>query len=79
MTDTIDHIQLPAAKFVTDYFVTIGKYQELQKQLAEKRLEVALLVKAMSEAIQRRNDAEAMLTRLKFQRQENGVWTNIEL
>jgi len=67
------------SSFLADKFVEIGKYQELQKQLAEKRLEVALLVKAMSEAIQRRNDAEAMLRRLKFQRQENGVWTNIEL
>jgi hypothetical protein len=67
------------SSFLADKFVDLGKYQELQKQLAEKRLEVALLVKAMSEAVKRRNDAEAMLTRLKFQREENGVWTNIEL
>jgi hypothetical protein len=67
------------SSFLADKFVDLGKYQELQKQLAEKRLEVAILVKAMSEAIQRRNDAEAMLTRLKFQRQDNGVWVNIEL
>jgi hypothetical protein len=79
MTNPIDHIQLPAAKFVTDYFVTIGKYQELQKQLAEKDAETTRIVKALGEAVKRRNDAEAMLTRLKFQREENGVWTNIEL
>ena len=65
--------------FLADRFVAIGKYQELQKQLAEKDAEMTSIVKALGEAVKRRNAAEAMLTRLKFQRQENDVWTNIEL
>ena len=65
--------------FLADRFVAIGKYQELQKQLAEKDAEMTSIVRALGEAVQRRNAAEAMLTRLKFQRQENGVWTNLEL
>ncbi len=65
--------------FLADRFVAIGKYQELQKQLAEKDAELTSIVKALGEAVKRRNAAEAMLTRLKFQRQENDVWTNIEL
>jgi hypothetical protein len=65
--------------FLADRFVAIGKYQELQKQLAEKDAELIGIVKALGEAVQRRNAAEAMLTRLRFQREDNGVWTNIEL
>ena len=67
------------SSFLADKFVEIGKYQELQKQLAEKEAETTRIVKALGEAVKRRNDAEAMLTRLKFQRQDNGVWVNIEL
>jgi hypothetical protein len=67
------------SSFLADKFVDLGKYQELQKQLAEKEAETTRIVKALGEAVKRRNDAEAMLTRLKFQREENGVWTNIEL
>jgi hypothetical protein len=65
--------------FLADRFVAIGKYQELQKQLAEKDAELIGIVKALGEAVQRRNAAEVMLTRLRFQREDNGVWTNIEL
>ena len=65
--------------FLADRFVALGKYQELQKQIAEKDAEMTSIVKALGEAVQRRNAAEAMLTRLKFQREDNGVWTNIEL
>lgn len=67
------------SSFLADKFVDLGKYQELQKQLAEKDAETTRIVKALGEAVKRRNDAEAMLTRLKFQRQDNGVWVNIEL
>jgi hypothetical protein len=67
------------SSFLADKFVDLGKYQELEKQLAEKEAETTRIVKALGEAVKRRNDAEAMLTRLKFQREENGVWTNIEL
>jgi hypothetical protein len=68
-----------ASGFLAARFVDLGKYQELQKQLAEKEAETTRIVKALGEAVKRRNDAEAMLTRLKFQREENGVWVNIEL
>lgn len=65
--------------FLAERFVAIGKYQELQKQLDEKDAEMTIIVKALGEAVKRRNDAEATLHRLKFQREENGVWTHTEL
>ena len=67
------------SSFLADKFVDLGKYQELQKQLAEQAAETTRIVKALGEAVKRRNDAEAMLTRLRFQRQDNGVWTSTEL
>ena len=65
--------------FLATQFIAIGKFQELQKQLAEQAAETTRIVKALGEAVKRRNDAEAMLTRLRFQRQDNGVWTSTEL
>jgi hypothetical protein len=70
---------LNVSTFLATQFIAIGKYQELQKQLAEQAAETTRIVKALGEAVKRRNDAEAMLTRLRFQRQDNGVWTSTEL
>ena len=65
--------------FLADRFVAIGKYQQACADRDELAAQIRELMIAMRSAIERRNAAEAMLTRLKFQRQENGVWTNIEL
>lgn len=63
--------------FLAGKFIALGKYQELQKQIAEKNAELTSIVKALGECVIRRNAAEAMLTKLKFQRQENGVWIEL--
>ena len=34
---------------------------------------------ALAECVERRDSAEGMLKKLKFQREENGIWTNSEL
>jgi hypothetical protein len=68
-----------ASTFLADHFVKLSHYQQACADRDAFAEQVRLTVKALGEAIQRRNDAEAMLTRLKFQRQDNGVWTNIEL
>jgi len=67
---------LTPSSFLANHFIARGKYQELQTQLAEKNAELTSIVKALGECVQRRNAAEAMLTRLKFQRNDNGVWYN---
>jgi hypothetical protein len=65
--------------FLANHFVTLSKYQQACADRDAFAEQVRLTVKALGEAVKRRNDAEAMLVRLKFQRQDNGVWTNIEL
>jgi hypothetical protein len=67
------------SSFLADKFVALSKYQQACADRDEFSKQVRLTVKALGEAVLRRNAAEAMLTRLKFQREENGVWTNIEL
>lgn len=36
-------------------------------------------IKALVECVERRDSAEGMLKKLKFQREENGIWTHTEL
>jgi hypothetical protein len=67
------------SSFLADKFVTLSKYQQACADRDALAEQVRVTVKALGECVKRRNDAEAMLTRLKFQREENGVWTNIEL
>jgi hypothetical protein len=67
------------SSFLADKFVTLSKYQQACADRDEFAKQVRLTVKALGECVIRRNAAEAMLTRLKFQREENGVWVNIEL
>ena len=45
------------------------------------RLEDRLLetIASLSECLERRDSAENMLKNLKFQREENGIWTHSEL
>ena len=67
------------SSFLADKFVALSKYQQACADRDAFAEQVRVTVKALGECVKRRNDAEAMLTRLKFQREENGVWTNIEL
>ena len=64
--------------FLADKFVALSKYQLACADRDAFAAQVRQTIKALGECVKRRNDAEAMLTRLKFQRHENGVWVNIE-
>jgi hypothetical protein len=64
--------------FLASKFIAIGKYQQACADRDAFAAQVRETVKALGECVIRRNAAEAMLTRLKFQRQESGVWVNIE-
>ena len=69
----------PVSTFLANHFVTLSKYQQV---CADRDLfadQIRKTIKALGECVIRRNEAEAMLNRLKFQRHENGVWVNIEL
>ena len=65
--------------FLANHLVTLSHYQQACADRDAFAEQVRITVKALGECVKRRNDAEAMLTRLKFQRHENGVWVNIEL
>ena len=64
--------------FLAGKFIALGKYQQACADRDAFAAQVRQTVKALGECVIRRNDAEAMLARLKFQRHENGVWVNIE-
>jgi len=65
--------------FLADKFIALSKYQQACADRDLFAEQVRKTIKALGECVIRRNEAEAMLTRLKFQRHENGVWVNIEL
>ena len=49
-------------------------------QLVNRELASALVaIDEQMECVERCNSAEGMLKKLKFQREENGIWTNSEL
>tara|TARA_R110000868_G_scaffold45398_2_gene150639 strand:+ start:764 stop:982 length:219 start_codon:yes stop_codon:yes gene_type:complete len=64
--------------FLANKFIALSKYQLACADRDAFAAQVRATVKALGECVKRRNDAEAMLARLKFQRHENGVWVNIE-
>ena len=64
--------------FLAGKFIALGKYQQACADRDAFSAQVRATVKALGECVIRRNEAEAMLARLKFQRHENGVWVNIE-
>ena len=64
--------------FLAGKFIALGKYQQACADRDAFAAQVRATVKALGECVIRRNEAEAMLARLKFQRHENGVWVNIE-
>ena len=69
----------PTSRFIASKFVARAKYEQVfadRDALSERLLEA---IKALSECVERRDSAEGMLKRLKFQREENGIWTHSEL
>ena len=64
--------------FLANKFVALSKYQLACADRDAFAAQVRQTIKALGECVIRRNEAEAMLNRLKFQRHENGVWVNIE-
>jgi type I site-specific restriction-modification system R (restriction) subunit len=65
--------------FLAGKFVPRSKYEQVfadRDALSEQLIEV---MKALAECVERRNSAEGMLKKLKFQREANGIWTNSEL
>ena len=51
---------------------TISLLQQCSQQMKEAQA-------ALTECFKRRDSAEAMLKKLKFQREENGIWANSQL
>ena len=69
----------PTSTFIASKFVARAKYEKVfadRDALSERLMEA---IKALSECVERRDSAENMLKNLKFQREENGIWTHTEL
>ena len=67
------------SRFIASKFVARAKYEKVfadRDALSERLMEA---IKALSECVERRNSAEGMLKKLKFQREENGIWTHSQL
>jgi len=65
--------------FIARKFVSRSKYEQVladRDALSDRLFEA---IKALSNYKERCNSAEGMLKKLKFQREENGIWTNSEL
>jgi len=75
LSDTLTSLM---ALLLADKFITLSKYQQACADRDAFADQVRKTIKALGECVIRRNDAEAMLNRLKFQRHENGVWVNHE-
>ena len=69
----------PTSTFINNKFVARVKYDQVfaeRDSLYEQMLEA---IKALADCVERRDSAENMLKKLKFQREGNGIWTNSEL
>ena len=69
----------PPSRFIASKFVARAKYEKVfadRDALSERLMEA---IKALRECVERRDSAENMLKKLKFQREENGIWTHSEL
>jgi type I site-specific restriction-modification system R (restriction) subunit len=65
--------------FIASKFVSRWRYDKVfadRDALSEQLMEA---IKALSNYVERCNSAEGMLKKLRFQREENGIWTNSEL
>ena len=69
----------PTSTFIAGKFVARAKYEKVfadRDALSERLMEA---IKALAECVERRDSAENMLKKLKFQREENGIWANSQL
>ena len=69
----------PTSTFIASKFVARAKYEKVfadRDALSERLMES---IKALAECVERRDSAENMLKKLKFQREQNGIWTHSEL
>lgn len=67
------------SRFIASKFVSRVKYDQVfadRDALSERLMEA---IKALVECVERRDSAEGMLKKLKFQREENGIWANSEI
>ena len=67
------------SRFIASKFVARAKYEKVfadRDALSERLMEA---IKALAECVERRDSAENMLKKLKFQREENGIWANSQL
>ena len=67
------------SRFIASKFVARAKYEKVfadRDALSERLMEA---IKALSECVERRDSAENMLKKLKFQREDNGIWANSQL
>ena len=67
------------SRFIASKFVARSKYEQVfadRDALSERLMEA---IKALADCVERRDSAEGMLKKLKFQREENGIWTHSEL
>jgi len=65
--------------FIASKFVSRLRYDKVfadRDALSDRLMDTMI---ALAECVERRNSAEGMLKKLKFQREENGIWTNSEL
>ena len=69
----------PTSRFIASKFVARAKYEQVfadRDALSERLMEA---IKALADCVERRDSAEGMLKKLKFQREENGIWANSQL
>ena len=65
--------------FLAGKFVPLGYYNKAREDCLELEDRLLKTIAALSECVERRDSAEGMLKKLKFQREENGIWTHSEL
>ena len=67
------------SRFIASKFVPRAKYEKVFADRDARSERLMEAIKALSECVERRDSAEGMLKKLKFQREENGIWIHSEL
>jgi hypothetical protein len=67
------------SRFIAGKFVARSKYEQVFADRDAFYHQLLEAMKALAECVERRNSAEGMLKKLKFQREANGIWTNSRL
>ena len=65
--------------FLAGKFVPLDYYNKAREDCLELEDRLLETIASLSKCLDRRDSAEGMLKKLKFQREENGIWTNSEL